>query len=322
MNKHKYPECYHKKTNSKNYFEGWYFKQVSKDGLHTISLIPGVSFHANESHCFIQCLYYHNINGLEAYNLDFPISSFHAIDSPFEITIQKNSFHKKGLFLHLDTPNFSLHGNLVFEQISPLQTSILQPNIMGVFSYIPYMECNHAILSMNHTLHGSLTLNGKLIDFEGGKGYVEKDWGRSFPKKYIWIQSNHFPDSQVSLFFSTAQIPFLLFHFNGFICNFLHHDKEYRFATYNRSKLTILTLSNKSFHLKLKNKNNTLFLKGSLQSSKSLFAPKLGAMNTTIKEGLSGNVHVILLNAQGEKIYEGLSNQCGMELEYLSTTKS
>ncbi|QII81181.1 hypothetical protein G7057_00970 [Jeotgalibaca arthritidis] len=41
-----------------------------------------------------------------------------------------------------------------------------------------------------------------------GKGYIEKDWGRSFPKNYIWIQSNHFNDNQRSLFFSYAHIPY------------------------------------------------------------------------------------------------------------------
>ena len=322
MKKYKFPERYHAPISAKNYFEGWYYKQVSADGVHTISLIPGVSFHKNESHCFIQCLYYHNNTGLESYNVDFPISFFHAFDFPFKINILENSFHKHGLSINLDTPQIKLHGNLLFEHITPLQTSFLNLNIMGFFSYIPNMECNHGILSMSHKIQGGLTIQGKYIDFTGGKGYIEKDWGRSFPKNYAWIQSNYFQNDSVSLFFSVAKIPFLCFTFNGFICNFLHNGIEYRFATYNWSKLAFFHLSNKSFNLRLKNKKYTLYLKGAIASSKDLLAPKLGAMNATIKEGLSGKVKVFLINKKKEEIFQGNSNLCGMELECASNIKS
>ncbi|WP_243392439.1 MULTISPECIES: tocopherol cyclase family protein [unclassified Mesotoga] len=31
-----------------------------------------------------------------------------------------------------------------------------------------------------------------MIDLTGGKGYIEKDWGRSLPDAWIWMQSNNF----------------------------------------------------------------------------------------------------------------------------------
>ncbi|MEZ4893124.1 MAG: tocopherol cyclase family protein [Saprospiraceae bacterium] len=48
-----------------------------------------------------------------------------------------------------------------------------------------------------HPQHGPyhlrfLTINGEELDFTGGKGYMEKDWGRSFPSAYFWMQTNHF----------------------------------------------------------------------------------------------------------------------------------
>lgn len=72
-----------------------------------------------------------------------------------------------------------------------LERTFLNPNIMGYFNYIPNLECNHEVVSMNHSLNGEIIINGESIDFNHGKGYIEKDWGRSFPEKYIWIQSNH-----------------------------------------------------------------------------------------------------------------------------------
>lgn len=53
-------------------------------------------------------------------------------------------------------------------------------------------------------VEGTVKVNDQEIDFTGGRGYIEKDWGSSFPKRYIWIQSNHFEEPTASLFFSIA----------------------------------------------------------------------------------------------------------------------
>jgi len=286
MNKHKHPEIYHKHINKNNYFEGWYYKQVSADSKHTISIIPGVSYDSQGAHSFIQCLYYNKQNGIEAHNVDYAIQDFKTINSPFEVTIKDNHFSYDGINIDINNKDLVIKGNIGFSDITPIQTNLVNPNIMGFFSYIPYMECNHGIISMNHRLSGSIEINGNNVDFTGGKGYIEKDWGRSFPSNYIWVQSNHFNNPSVSLFCSIARIPFGLFSFTGVICNFIHNESEYRFATYNGSKLTIIEVSNQSFSIRLKNSIHTLLVKGSTELSKDLLAPKLGSMNTTIKEGL------------------------------------
>lgn len=46
---------------------------------------------------------------------------------------------------------------------------------MGPFSFVPFMEYYHGILSMDHNIEGSLEHNGKIISFDQGKGYMEKD---------------------------------------------------------------------------------------------------------------------------------------------------
>ncbi len=53
----------------------------------------------------------------------------------------------------------------------------------------PAMECYHGVVSMYHLLSGHLEINGDKVDFSGGKGYIEKDWGRSMPSDWIWIQA-------------------------------------------------------------------------------------------------------------------------------------
>jgi hypothetical protein len=79
---------------------------------------------------------------------------------------------------------------------------------MGPFRFVPLMECRHSVLSMSHSLSGSLRLNGKSVCFNGGVGYIEGDRGHSFPRRYIWTQCNWREESPCSLMLSAADIPF------------------------------------------------------------------------------------------------------------------
>ncbi|MCA5964668.1 hypothetical protein LC724_36470 [Blautia sp. RD014234] len=66
---------------------------------------------------------------------------------------------------------------------------------------------------MHHSLRGGLTVNGRKISMTGGRGYIETDKGRSFPKSYLWTQCGYGERSSVML--SVADIPFWAFIFRG-----------------------------------------------------------------------------------------------------------
>lgn len=48
------PEVFQGNLKKKNYFEGWYFKNVTQDLSCTLSIIPGISLVENDPHAFIQ----------------------------------------------------------------------------------------------------------------------------------------------------------------------------------------------------------------------------------------------------------------------------
>jgi tocopherol cyclase len=54
---------------------------------------------------------------------------------------------------------------------------------------------------------GRVLLNGRELNFTGGKGYIEGDSGRSFPKSYTWVQCNDFT-VECSIMVSVVHIPF------------------------------------------------------------------------------------------------------------------
>lgn len=302
----------------RDYFEGWYYKQGTKDGKSVVALIPGISLAEKDEHCFVQTIYTSvNKDGnqiLNTYYYKYPIGEFSYRDDPFIIKIADNYFTESLISVMLRDRNSSIEGSLLLDDMTPIKTSLLQPNIMGYFAYFPKLECYHGVISMNHKVRGALKVDGQKINFDGGSGYLEKDWGISFPKKYIWIQCNQFKNKKISIFCSIAHIPFMGSNFLGFICNLVIGANEYRFATYNGSKLEIENVDEKGASIKLTSKKADLRIDACLNSSGSLISPRKGKMQDTIKEGLVGTVRISLHSRDGELIYKGRSDLASIEI--------
>ena len=93
--------------------------------------------------------------------------------------------------------------------------------LWGLFSYLSFMECYHGILSMAHSSRElCYGMSSHLISLEG-IGYLEKDWGTSFPAAYLWVQCNRFEAPDVR-FFSQQQT--FLFR-NGFFRDYFSLTK-------------------------------------------------------------------------------------------------
>lgn len=319
------PELYQGRHKRNNYFEGWYYKQVTANQAYSIAFIPGVSLHTKDPHAFIQVILTkrnipNNLNGekigpqLETTYYRFPLSDFRSVDEPFHVQIGKNRFSKHEIHLNLQQDGQSIKGKLSLSNLEPISKSLLCPNIMGFFGYFSFMECYHGIVSMRHSCSGKITIQGKSIDFTDGKGYIEKDWGSSFPKNYSWVQCNHFIHADTSLFFSVAHIPFLGTSFKGFICNVRIQGKEYRFATYNGAKILHETVNTNQLCYTLQRKNLHMTIEADIMDQGILIAPKHGLMNHTIKEGLSGNIRIKLFDHLGNILYQDTGSSAGVEI--------
>lgn len=304
--------------NKKHYFEGWYYKQVTADQKTSLSFIPGVSLNAGENHSFIQYILVQTDKNDKATTqtgyIPFSVDDFHYEDAPFQVNIGESTFTEKQLKVNLADHSRHFQGEIQLGDLYPIQTTRLQPNIMGIFGYIPKMECYHGVLSMKHNLSGHIRINDEKIDFNGGKGYIEKDWGTSFPKQYIWLHSNHFQNETASLFFSVAHIPFHFTEFEGFICNLVVNDKEYRFATYNRSRCFIEDISSDDVKVSLENSQARLEIHAQVLEQGELIAPVRGDMQKTIKEGIAGIINIHLKDKKSGEIYEDLGQNSGVEI--------
>lgn len=328
------PELFQGNLKKKHYFEGWYFKHVTADGKQTVAFIPGVSIDGANSHCFVQVIISPNI---KTFYFRYPIEAFTTTSQPFSVIIGESAFSMQGCIIALNDTSqkspqgISFMGEIHYSDIMSINASPLMPNIMGFFAYIPNMECNHGVLSMNHKLNGNITLidhlsqsnipsqsNHQIIDFTGGKGYIEKDWGISFPSEYIWIQANHFEDDAHSFMCSIATIPFGLFSFRGLIANLHIEGVEYRFATYNRTKVKNLVIEPHRVSFELIKGNVILSCEAMLTETGVLKAPNKGEMQRTIKEGISGEVK-LTLQREGHKTLTINSTCVSIEIVHLDS---
>jgi len=291
---------------NKTYFEGWYFKNTIND--YGISFIPGISINNDEKKAFIQV-----ITNDSSYFINYDITDFSFNDDPFYIKIKDNYFSLDNIHIDIKDKDLNILGDINYSNNVNISTSTLFPNIMGPFSYIPFMECNHGILVMKANAKGFITINSNYINFDEGISYIEKDWGTSFPKEYIWCQGNNFQDKDASFMLSIADIPFKIFNFKGLICVLMFDNKEYRFTTYNNSKIIKYDITDDSLNIILNNGHYYLEIISNYNTGHTLSAPIKGKMEKDILESINEVIRVIL-KEDNKILFDDISTNCGLEI--------
>ena len=281
---------------SKKYFEGWYFKVVNASETKALAFIPGIAIGENGmKQAFVQVM---DGKKRTAEYHKFEAAKFHPKAGKFEIAIANNFFSNDTM--RLDLPNAV--GQLHFTDIIPWPDRWYSPGIMGPYSFVPYMECYHGILSMDHRIEGQLIIHGESIDFTNGRGYMEKDWGQSFPSAYFWMQTNHFSQPGISLKASVAKIPWMGSSFVGFIAGIWMHDHLIQFTTYNGSKLIKSHADQSEVKLIMENRQYRLEIIAYREKSTQLASPILGFMDGRIQESMTSLIDVQLYDKKSNNI--------------------
>ncbi len=288
------------------YFEGWYFKLVDARGVQPYAIIPGVFLGAN-AHSFIQVL--DGLAGTSTYHR-FPLDEFHAEEDCFDIRIGRSRFNRCAISLDIEAGEAhseqAVQGAIHFSGWTAWPVTLSSPGVMGPYSFAPFMECNHGILSMDHALSGELRIGGKNTSFQGGRGYIEKDWGRGFPSGYVWAQSNHFDEEGVSISASVARIPWLTGSFRGFLIGFLLRGELHRFTTYTGAEIEHIEVDDRSYRLSVRDKKHRLVFSASKAQGALLHAPYDKQMVERVAETMTSRVHLKFERiAGGEVLFEG-----------------
>lgn len=316
-----HPEGFHGAHERAGFFEGWYLKVVSGDRAARIAVIPGIFIGLEDSggrhdEAFVQVL--DGSTGRSWYER-YDASDFHAATGHFDVTIGPNRFNASGMTL--DLPGSGLRGRVDFTTgLQPWPMTLRSPGIMGWYAWLPVMECYHGVVSFGHDLAGSLSLGGLPMNFDGGRGYLEKDWGRAFPSGYIWMQSNHFTRSGVCLVASIAVIPWHRSEFRGFIVGLRLPGSDgqpvlHRFATYTGARTTALTVDDEHVHWSMRGKAGlTLDIAAERRRGGLLHAPVRTQMHRRVEETLDARIQVTLTDVEGRVILSDSGEVAGLEV--------
>jgi hypothetical protein len=303
------------------YFEGWYLKLVDATCKHRVALIPGVAMPAvGKREAFVQVL--DGTSGKSAY-LPFPQAAFRADTRAFDVSIHAQRFSRSGVAVDLRSGALRVAGSVRFGPLAPWPHRRRSPGAMGPFAYAPNMECYHEVVSFGHSLEGSLELGDTTVDFTGGRGYIEKDWGRSFPSDYVWIHSNHFRDRSgallgphTSLLLSLARIPWMSRAFRGILCGFMIEGRLVRIATYTGARLERLTVTDRACEVVIRDPLHTLELTVARATATMLTLPTAGAMVGHVAETLDAQADVCVTGRGWRRTerFEATAECVGLEL--------
>ena len=285
------------------FFEGWYYKISFNDYQNTLVVIPGVYMNDDNRHAFIMVAYENT-----SHYYRFPFESFSSSTDEYIVKIDhdRNVFSYDKLLLDLEpkdgddaTESFRMNLTLSSHAFIP-DLSVIAPGTMGPYSWIPTMQCYHHVLSMKYQIDGSF---GNVTT--SAVGYLEKDWGNSFPSIWIWGQANQWENlpstSSASLFFSLALIPWYFnLEFAGFLIVFEHNNQFYRFNTYLQSVVNDLSVDKNtnqvSFNIYDLLFEYKLHVSTHLDGHESikgapLYGPRNGRMEKFVQEILAKNVY-------------------------------
>jgi len=302
-------EQYHGWFRKRRFFEGWYFKMVDRTGAHAYAFIPGIAMDAaGKRQAFIQVLDGIRVTAqYHAFDPDF----FRPYEKRFKVKLQDNSFSMNRIKLQLP----DIKGQIHFSEHTLWPKKWWSPGIMGWYSFVPFMECYHQVVSLDCALTGKLIIHGKEVDFNGGRGYIEKDWGRSFPSSWIWMQSNHFSATGTSFKLSVARIPWVGNAFVGFICALLLNGRIYRFATYTGAKLRKIDIYDAGAHIVLEDARHILEVRAEKAPGAELASPVLGLMEGRVKESMQALIHIQLRDKKENRlIFSDTGKNAGLEI--------
>jgi tocopherol cyclase len=307
------PSWFQGNNKTENYFEGWYYKIVSRNMSAVYAVIPGISIPSSPDPAFAFIQIIDGRSGASRF-IRYPISDFTFSGNRFAVNIGTNSFTENRIVLSTGNDEISVTGQLNLSGLQPYPSRLFSPGVMGWYRFVPGMQCYHDIVSMNHGIEGHLNINCRLIDFTGGRGYLEKDWGSSMPLAWVWMQSNHFERDDLSLSVSVAHVPWSRSAFSGFLAVLGTVDRIYRFTTYTHARIRELDIREHSIRLVFTDNRHTLKIEASGQQFGYLKAPVQGMMSRNINESIGAAIAIELTDRKQQVIISGRGNPAGLEI--------
>ncbi len=266
---------YYHGLKKKSYFEGWYFKHQSED--QSIAFIPAIFTDEKGKTTAVMQI----INNNHSWRVEFEMVEVNCEKEQLSIRMGDCFFSSRGIVLDINEEDIQVHAKIEYEDFLELDK-----DIMGPFKYFPMMECKHGIISLFHHINGFVEVNGEKIVFNNDIGYIETDYGKSFPENYTWTHATWEDENENAIMVAAATIPYLKVQFLGCISCVLFEGKQMVFATYFGAKVKKLSKD----EIEIIQGKYRLEVKCLKKNPILLSAPKLGGLKIPVYENLISTV--------------------------------
>lgn len=294
--------------NKKKYFERWHIYLIDALKQYTLNLSVGVLLQGREEYAFIQI----SSNQSElSHIIKYPIELVSYTND--SIMIENNILSAEFIQLDLKDEHFHLVGKITFAKGKQIDTTIWRPGLMGPFKFLPFLKSYHEVLSLTHPIMGELEFNGKMFNFNEGKGAMDKDWGRSFPNVWIWMQCNHFQNHDAALMVGVARMPIYLNYYTAFAVPFYFNDKVETYANYTGAHIAKLYRYKGYIHLIITEKSKVIDLKIFGKEDIPLVASPMGNPIRDIYEYTGAKVEVKVTQG-GRVVFEDIGEHAYLKI--------
>lgn len=138
---------------------------------------------------------------------------------------------------------------------TPLPKPLLGKNVMGIYHYLPFVQCKHYVANIFSHVKGEIAFKDRSFVMNDSLMYSENSKGHSFPKKYLWYHFDQFKEcDDTYLFFAHANPKWLVVRKNTYIGFFYHKGEYFALGELSGAKLLKKSIGAQMAEIKIKTK--------------------------------------------------------------------
>lgn len=185
----------------------------------------------------------------------------------------------------------------------------------GLLSYLPIFEPGWQILMAHGLATGWIDWQGKKYQFTDAPAYSEKNWGRSFPQKWFWINCNSFNhQSDLAVTAGGGVREVLWWQEEVAMVGIHYRGKFYEFVPWN-SQVSWHIEPWGDWQMQAVNQDFTVTLKGQTNLPGTYVrTPTAQGLVFNCRDTTRGRLSLELSNRQGKTVVKANSEVAGLEV--------
>lgn len=190
-----------------------------------------------------------------------------------------------------------------------------QQSTAGLLSYFPIFEPGWQILMAHGLATGWIDWNGQRYYFRDAPAYGEKNWGRSFPQKWFWINCNSFNNELDLALTAGGGKRGVLWWMESVALICLHHQgKFYEFVPWNAEVSWHIEPWGK-WQMQARNSSGEVELVATTDlPGTPLRAPTEEGLQFCCRDTMQGRLQVVLRDRVGNVRLRAVSSTGGLEV--------